>query len=210
MEPVSHEIMGAHYVRGGGVTADHTAGHVVAEGSTSRGDYLIRYPAVGDAPAMCAYINSLSQEKTYILFQGEEITLEAEEAYLESQLKKITRQTLVQLFAVAGGQIIGIAEVGMKDKVESHIGSFGISIAREWRGLGVGSTLMKATLAEAQMRLASLEIITLSVFSNNERATQMYHRFGFEEYGRLPGGVIHRGQHVDHIFMYKRADVKAS
>lgn len=208
MESVNHGITGTHYMANGGeVTAlsEAATGRKVAGGSTSRGEYLIRYPAVGDAPAMCAYINPLSKEKTYILFQGEEITLEAEQAYLESQLKKIAHQSLVQHFAVAEDQIIGIAEVGLKDKVESHIGTFGISIAREWRGLGIGSALMRETLAEAQRHLAPLEIITLSVFGNNERAIQMYHHFGFEEYGRLPGGVIHRGQYVDHIFMHKRA-----
>ena len=27
--------------------------------------------------------------------------------------------------------------------------------------------------------------------------------FGFKEYGKLPAGVLHRGQYVDHIYMYK-------
>jgi hypothetical protein len=27
---------------------------------------------------------------------------------------------------------------------------------------------------------------------------------GFIEFGRLPGGVLHRGQYVDDVYMYKR------
>ena len=177
-------------------------GMVVAQGSTTRGNYSIRYPVQGEAAALCDYINALSQEKTFILFQGEEITLEFEQAYLDSQLEKISNGSLVQLFATAGDQIIGVSEVGMKNRVESHIGDFGISIAREWRGLGIGSALMQAVLNEAQAHLPTLKIVTLSAFANNETAIRMSQRFGFQEHGRLPRGIVHHGQHIDHIYMH--------
>ena len=179
------------------------AGKVIQEGVTPRGDFLIRYPAPGDAPAMCAYINALSREQTFILFQGEEISLEAEEAYLARQLQSIARHEVVQLLAVAESQVIGVSAVGMKNRVESHVGGLGISVAREWRGMGIGSALMQAVLEEAQAHLPGLEIVTLSVFSNNETAIRMYRRFGFQEFGRLPKGIRHRGQYVDHIYMYR-------
>jgi ribosomal protein S18 acetylase RimI-like enzyme len=176
---------------------------VVAQGGTAQGSFIIRYPAPGDAPAMYRYINALSQEKTFILFQGEEIPLEFEQSYLEGQLEKIAQRTLVQLLATAGDEVIGVSEIGIKGRVESHIGDFGISVASGWRGLGVGTALLQAVLDEAQIHLPALEIVTLTVFANNETAIKMYRRFGFEEFGRLPGGIIHRSQHIDHIYMYK-------
>jgi RimJ/RimL family protein N-acetyltransferase len=179
------------------------AGKVITGGSTSRGDFIIRYPAPGDASAMCGYINALSQEKTFILFQGEEISLAFEQSYLEGQLEKIANSTLVQLLATAGNEIIGVSEIGIKGRVESHVGDFGISVACDWRGLGVGSALLQAVLNEAQTHLPTLEIVTLTVFANNETAKRMYQRFGFQEFGRLPQGIVHHGQHVDHIYMYK-------
>ena len=43
------------------------------------------------------HINTISKEQTFILFQGEEITLEAEEKWLEGELKKIKEGKAVQL-----------------------------------------------------------------------------------------------------------------
>lgn len=91
----------------------------------------------------------------------------------------------------------------MKDKTESHEGVFGLSVASEFRGEGIGSLVMKLTLEEALKNMLELKIITLGVFSNNSLAMDIYKKFGFIEYGRLPKGVLHRGQYVDHIYMYK-------
>jgi len=32
----------------------------------------------------------------------------------------------------------------------------------------------------------------------------MYEKFGFKKYGCLPGGVLHKGKYVDHLYMYKK------
>jgi len=177
-------------------------GTVVREGATAQGNYTIRYLNQGDAPGMLDYINTLSREKTFILFQGEQLTLEHEEAHVTRQLQAIERNEVVNLLAIAGDRVIGIASVGMHNRVESHVAGLGISIAREWRGLGVGSALIEALLAEAQAHLPTLQIVTLSVFGNNETAIRMYQRFGFQEYGRLPRGIAHQGKYVDHMYMY--------
>ncbi len=84
---------------------------------------------------MCRYINELSQEKTFILFQGEEITLEAEQAYLESQLEKIANRSMVQLLAVAGHQIIANTGIQPNESSEKHISSFVIAVTDDYRGI---------------------------------------------------------------------------
>jgi RimJ/RimL family protein N-acetyltransferase len=99
--------------------------------------------------------------------------------------------------------LIGIAGIDMKDKTESHEGVFGISLAKDYRGEGIGKILMRLVLEEAESNLPPLRIITLGVFSNNSLAMEMYKKFGFKEYGRLPKGVLHRGEYVDHVYMYK-------
>lgn len=179
------------------------SGKVIYVGTTNKGGYVIRYPQPRDAASMCDYINALSQEKTFILFQGEEIELEFEEKYLQGQLEKIESGALVQLLVVADDSVIGVSEIGLKGRVENHVGDFGISVARDWRGLGIGAKLMQVVLEEAKAHLATLEIVTLSVFDNNQTALRMYQRFGFQEFGRLPRGIIHRGEYVDHVHMYK-------
>ena len=41
-------------------------------------EIVFRYPQKEDAEAMARYINTLSKERTFISFQGEQITLEFE------------------------------------------------------------------------------------------------------------------------------------
>lgn len=177
---------------------------VVFEGKTTYNKpYIIRYPRENDAQAMCNYINTISKEQTFIRFQGEQITLEEEARYLQSQLEKISNKKSVQLMIFCGDDIMGISAVDLKDKTESHEGVFGISIAKDIRGEGIGRTLMRLTLEEAEKNLKGLRVITLGVFGNNALAQEMYKKFGFQEYGRLPGGILHRGQYVDHIYLYK-------
>lgn len=85
-----------------------------------------------------------------------------------------------------------------------HEGVFGISVLKEYRGKGIGKLLMKLVLDESIKNLPNLRIITLGAFSTNSLAIKMYESFGFNEYGRLPGGVLHKGQYIDHVFMYKK------
>ena len=92
----------------------------------------------------------------------------------------------------------------MKDRTEKHEGVFGISLAEKHRGEGIGKILMEVTLTEAEMQLPNLRIITLGVFGHNQQALHMYKNFGFQEYGRLPQGTLHKGTYVDHVYMYKK------
>src|SRR3712207_4893569 len=109
-------------------------GKIVFEGQTEKNNHIVlRYPTKDDAQAMCAYINTLSKEQTYIRFQGEQVKLEDETKYLYGQLDKIANKQAIQLVVFCNNQLIGIAGIDMKDKTESHEGVFGISLAKEYR-----------------------------------------------------------------------------
>ena len=178
---------------------------VVFEGKSDKGvDIIIRYPIKDDAKTMYEYINTLSTERTFIRFQGEQVSLEHETKFLNSQLERIAKEESVQLHVLSGNKIIGISEIDMKDKVERHVGALGISIAKEYRGQGIGSLLMKLVIEEAIKNIPQLRIITLGVFSNNSLAKDMYKKFGFVEYGNLPSGVKLGDKYVGHIYMYKK------
>ncbi|MCI0553672.1 MAG: hypothetical protein L0287_22215, partial [Anaerolineae bacterium] len=75
--------------------------HIVYQGKTKKGrDIVIRYPVTGDAKGMQEYINTMSMERTFIRFQGEQVSLEDEQKYLQSQLEKIDNGRTVQLVVV--------------------------------------------------------------------------------------------------------------
>lgn len=177
---------------------------IVFKGNSDKGkEMVIRYPTVEDLKKMWEYINEISKEKTFIRFQGEEVSLEGEEKFLSSELEKINKNQSVQLLVFHQDKLIGIAEIDMKDKIGRHQGVLGISILKDFRGEGIGSILMQCVLDEAKKNLSELEIVVLGVFANNSLAIEMYQKFGFVEYGKLPKGIKLEEGYVDHIYMYK-------
>lgn len=179
--------------------------NIIYTGKTRKGtDIIIRYPAKADVGAMLSYINTLSEERTFILFQGEQLTLKEEKKHLTEYLKKIKEHKAVVLLVFHHDMLIGEAQIGLKEKAEKHVGSLGISVAKGYRGEGIGKLLMRYVLQEAKKNLPGLTLCVLGMCEGNDIAHQMYKTFGFSEYGRLPEGLKYRGRYVDHVYLFKR------
>ncbi|MDP3093782.1 MAG: GNAT family N-acetyltransferase [bacterium] len=180
-------------------------GKTIFTGKTKKNRRItIRYAKKQDARLMLDYINTLSKEKTFIIFQGELISFKDEKKYLDSFFSQMKKNEAVKLLAFHGKELVGVADVRLKDRNTDHIGRFGLTVAKNFRNEGIGKLLMKLTLEEARKNIKKLRIIDLSVFANNTIAQRMYHkRFGFKKYGCLPKGIRHRSKFVDDILMYK-------
>lgn len=179
-------------------------GKIVFQGKTKKGNQiLIRYLVKDDVEMIRDYMNTLSKEQTFIRFQGEQILLEEEKKYVTSQLEKIVNNQVVKLLAFCKNKLIGICDIVMCDKVENHIGSIGLTIAKDYRNEGVGKLLMRLVLDEAEKNIPQLKIAKLSVFANNPIAKALYEKMGFIEYGKLPKGIKHKNEYVDEIMLYK-------
>jgi RimJ/RimL family protein N-acetyltransferase len=183
---------------------------VVFNGDIKGNHILVRYLNEEDAAILQEYINEASQEQTYILFQGEHITYEEELAYVRNFLAHVEAHRAVKLLAFHENTLIGVADLYLKERAEKHIGVFGITIHKNWRGKGLGSLLMDLTLAEGEKNLHGLKIITLGVFANNPIAKKMYEKKGFQKHGTLPAGLLYKGQFVDHEYMYKLAHINGA
>lgn len=180
-------------------------GKVVFEGKTKSGiKYLLRYPKSDDLEQLLEYINNLSSEQTFIRFQGEQLTVSEEKENLDRWLEGVEKHTIVQLLMFADVKLIGISGVFLKSKVESHVGDFGISIAKEFRSQGLGKILMEKVLEEAEKNLPNLKLITLTCFAKNTSALHLYKEVGFIEFGKLPEGLLRKGEFTDQICMYKK------
>lgn len=178
---------------------------IVFKGKTSDGiPYLIRYPKRTDLQEIWKYINELSQEKTFINYQGEEITLEEERKWLNEAIKKNKEFTSLHLFAESKGKIISSSGIEMQGRAQKHLGYIGLSISKELRGKGIGKKMMEIVMNEGKKILKPLKIIYLDVFGNNPIAIGLYKSLGFKEYGKLPGGLLYRGEPQDEILMYKK------
>jgi len=177
---------------------------IIYQGKTKTGKKIVvRYPEMGDLEEMLVFINNLSDEKTFVRYQGEHETVESEKKYLEGRLEAIKDKKAVHLLVFCKNKLIGASDIHMMDKTEKHIGVLGISIAKNFRGEGVGKILMNLVEEEAKKKLPDLKMITLGVNSPNTVARDMYKKIGFVEYGILPNGIIRGGKFENAVLMYK-------
>lgn len=98
----------------------------------------------------------------------------------------------IMLLAVVDGKIVanaGISGIGNKDKVK-HRAEFGISVEKEYWGLGIGRNLMNVCVECAKK--AGYKQLELEVVADNAKAYKMYKSAGFVEFGRNPKGFLSR------------------
>lgn len=128
----------------------------------------------------------LTHEQTdNLLSYPDEITftVEKEADFLQ---KKSDSENEIEIFAEFDGKIVGSAGINQKSPMIKlrHRCEFGISIDKNYWGLGIGRALTEACIECAQK--AGYEQMELEVVAENERAVRMYEKCGFTEYGRNP------------------------
>ena len=144
----------------------------------------------GDAPdgfAVFENFNRTHAETDFLLSYPDENNFDPEQEarFLEEKTKSPNE---IEIIAVIDGKVAGTAgieAVGKKVKVR-HRAEFGISILKEYWGLGLGKALAGACIQCA--REAGYEQLELNAVADNERALSLYRKLGFEEFGRNPRG----------------------
>lgn len=144
-----------------------------------------------DGQAVFENFNLTHAQTDYLLSYPEENSFDVvgESKFLK---KKSESENEILIIAVVGNTVAGTAgieAVGTKYKVR-HRAEFGISIAKEFWGLGIGRALTDACIECA--RKAGYEQMELNVVAENARAISMYEKAGFVEYGRNPKGLKSR------------------
>ena len=146
---------------------------------------LLRNGVANDGQAVLDVFNRTHEETDYLLTYSDEnsFTVSQEGDFLQRQTESANA---VEIIAVVDGVVAGTAGIdalGMRDKIK-HRAVFGIAIAKEFWGLGIGKYLMEACIECA--REAGYLQLELEVVAGNERAVEMYKKAGFIEYGRNP------------------------
>lgn len=98
----------------------------------------------------------------------------------------------IEIIAFVDGKVAGsggIDAVGTKYKVK-HRAEFGVSVLKEYWGLGIGKALTEACIQCAKE--AGYTQLELTVVAENKRAIALYQKEGFVEYGRNPKGFNSR------------------
>lgn len=178
---------------------------IVLQGETADDQkFIIRYLTANDAEKMAKYINTLSQEKTYISYQGEELTLAQEKKNLAENLEKIKKHKCIFLLAFIDDELVGVTDADVHKRASSHVAEMGITVAKVYRGKGLGSLLLESLISEIKKNIPEIRLLTLQVFSINKTAISLYKKYGFIEYGHLPKSIHYKGKFEDSTYMYKK------
>lgn len=162
--------------------------------------FTLRRAEPADAAAVIAYMKRLLAEPNHNLrAEPDEFTLTVEEE-AEIIREKNTTPNSIFLVAEAEGEIIGVLTcTGGVYRSEKHSCDLGISVAQEWRGMGVGQALMEYAIRWAKE--VGLKRIMLFVFARNEGAIRLYERCGFQIEGRLRNDMYKNGEYLDGLVM---------
>ncbi|MCR5674652.1 MAG: GNAT family N-acetyltransferase [Lachnospiraceae bacterium] len=151
----------------------------------------LRNGDLADGSAVYENFNLTHAETDFLLSYPDENSFDPDQEarFLEEKTKSLTEIEIIALVDGVVAGTAGIEAVGTKHKVR-HRAEFGISVLKEYWGLGLGKALTEACIRCA--REAGYIQLELNVVAGNERAISMYRDLGFEEFGRNPRGFHSR------------------
>lgn len=133
---------------------------------------LIRTAKIEDAEEILLLAKKVMGEVEFFEKDSKEFnsTVEDEEKFLE--------KTTLVLVAEINGKIVGVSTLqrGNANRT-SHIGTFGITILKQYSGMKIGTSLMNEVLKWSKEN--NIEKIELEVFNDNIPAIGLYKKFGF-------------------------------
>ncbi len=104
------------------------------------------------------------------------------------------------LVAEVGGTVAGnLGGSGLAFAPSAHVFEFGMSVGAPYRGVGVGSALLRAAFVWAAD--AGFSKVVLSAFPHNTRAIAFYERHGFTLEGCRPRQFRRDGRYLDELLM---------
>ena len=159
-----------------------------------------------DAAELLAVSQKIGQETDFLVM--DETGLALPEAMLAQQLESLYEQdNHLLLLALDGERIIGMASIkGYSEWRMAHVGEIGLSILKDYWGMGLGSLLLEELL-EWVSEVGLLTRLDLTVQARNERAIHLYQKYGFEIEGCMKQAAQTKdGQRIDVLMMAKLVD----
>lgn len=169
-------------------------------------DVVIREAQRVDAGKILDIWRSVVDEGKYTLRESDE--------FKQTEVKMIQRveehrdgDGSIYLVAEVDGTVIGLLEFSNGHlRRTAHSGMLAMLVDKKWRGVGVGTALLRVLLSWARAN-PIIEKVTLATFSTNKRAIELYKKMGFEDEGYCPRDMkLGSGRYIDSVLMYQFVD----
>jgi RimJ/RimL family protein N-acetyltransferase len=132
--------------------------------------FIVRPASQADATAMAELFAAVAEERNGIASEPPVDVAERAARFAASSASSIV--------AAVGDEIVGMIHTEVS---RPGFGELGMLVDRDWRGRGVGSALLQATIDWA--RGHGLHKLSLEVFAHNTAAIALYRKCGFVEEG---------------------------
>ena len=161
---------------------------------------VLRTPKWEDLDDFIEFINSLVEEGADIM-NCEKVTRESEADWLGRRLAEIEKGNCFVLVAEVDGRVVANSSITRQAGYSQHVGGLGIGVKNGFRDVGIGTEMMRTLISKGENM--GLKMLTLWVFSTNERAKHVYEKVGFRETGRISNALYKDGRFADLIMMVK-------
>jgi len=155
-----------------------------------------------DAAACLKYIEKVSAQSTFLTFGPGEfgLSLKEEEKVI---LDKKDRVNELFLLACIDSVIVSQMTVNSSQRLRiRHAVEFGISVDKEYWGLGIGTAMLEYLLSWAETNPV-VRKVNLQVLESNEKAIHLYKRLGFTLEGKKLKDNYQDGVYSDVLLMGK-------
>lgn len=163
---------------------------------------ILKSPGVEDAEKMLRYIQTACAETDFLARYPEEreISIPDEEAWIRRQLSS---PDTLSITCYIDGEIAGNCELNFRSSIKTaHRAAIAIAILRDYWGLGIGSVMFEQLIAAARSR--GVEIMELEFIEGNDRARQLYEKFGFRIVSKKPNAFkLKNGTYQNEFYMQK-------
>jgi ribosomal protein S18 acetylase RimI-like enzyme len=140
-------------------------------------------------------LDSVARERRYLAFL-EAPPIEATRTFVLDNIKR----GQLQFVALSAGEVVGWCDVTpMSRPSQAHRGVFGVALLPQFRGLGIGTKLIRSALTAA--RAFGLHRVELTVREHNTGAIELYKKEGFEIEGVQRDAVLVDGVYENVVCM---------
>lgn len=163
---------------------------------------MLKSPIESNAEQLLNMIKKACGETDYLTKYPEEwnITVEQEQRWINNFA---VAENGVCIVCYINGNIAGNCQINFGGGIKTkHSATIGISVLKDYWGLGIGSSMFKEMITIAKER--GVKIIELCVIEGNERAINLYEKYGFEIVCKRPNAfMLKDGTIQAEIYMQK-------